>query len=327
MNLITNKHICITGATGFLSSHIIILLLQNNNYVHAITRNKELFEKEYLYYIKNIVNLKINNLKIFESNSDTKSFTEPLNNCEFLIHCASPVILKSFNNDLDNLKYIIEPSINYTENILTNITLNIKKVIFTSSTCAIYNNNKKIYTNEDWCNIKDKDPYTISKILSEKKAWEIYNKQKDNLDHWDLIVINPGRIIGPLIYKHKIPDSYYSINELLNYYNIHTNTITNYYSSFCDVRDVAKIHIIFLNNNIPINRYIISFEIKSLIDYHNIITTIEKYKKYNNILFNNNSELFEFCMKNTNNYLSNFKYISFEKSLLHSLFCINYNSK
>ena len=177
---IQNKCICITGASGFLSSHIIVLLLQNNNIVHTTTRNKQLFEDKYLIYIQNIVHDKIENLHIFEINN--YNFKEALNNCEYLIHCASPVILKPFETDDDNYKYIVEPSLKYTEHLLNSVSIesNIKKVIFTSSTCCIYNGKQEIYENTDWADETINDPYSVSKIVSEKKAWEIYFKQEGN---------------------------------------------------------------------------------------------------------------------------------------------------
>ena len=36
-------------------------------------------------------------------------------------------------------------------------------------------------------------PYTYSKIVAERAAWEIAGAQ----DRWDLVVINPGFVLGP----------------------------------------------------------------------------------------------------------------------------------
>ena len=44
----------------------------------------------------------------------------------------------------------------------------------------------------------DYQPYSLSKTLAEKKAWEIADAQSQ----WDLIVVNPCLVLGPAFNTH-----------------------------------------------------------------------------------------------------------------------------
>lgn len=303
------KKICISGASGYLASHTIIKLLENDFLVKGLTRNKQQFYLDYYDCLKkHLTNTnKLSNLEIIEYNYECledDKLINILNDCNCLIHCASPVILNDFNDISMNMSEIINPAIKYTEAILTaSLFTNIKKVIFVSSTTTIYDGTKTKYNSDYFADLtKIKDAYSISKIKSEKLAWKIYNENKK----WELVVVNPGRIIGPVIYN-KIPESYCSIIEAIHLSKTTENEgINNYYSSYCDVRDVANI-IVYGVDNLNTNRYIISFEIKEFKDYCDLLTD----KKYNYIFKDN---IFEY-----DNSFKDYKYIPFEKSIKDSL--------
>ena len=67
---------------------------------------------------------------------------------------------------------------------------NVKKIVVTSSVAAIiYGHTKLNFNEEDWTDL-DKKPsaYSKAKTLAERKAWEIYEKNKDKIK---LTCINP----------------------------------------------------------------------------------------------------------------------------------------
>ena len=79
------EKICITGASGYLASHIIIKLLNDNYYVKSLTRNKENFMLNYYNYLIPYTN-NIYNLEIIEYNyelSDNGYLINILNECNF----------------------------------------------------------------------------------------------------------------------------------------------------------------------------------------------------------------------------------------------------
>lgn len=285
-----HKKICITGATGYLASHLICKLLPNN-ILHVITRNKEYFIQHCvpaIYAKDSDLSNSIINLHVFESDYTNEiPIIQALTGCDYLIHCASPVILNKYMDAELNNTNIINPAIRITETLLNCVNkTSISTVLYTSSTCAVYSKYKRKMSSIDWADDSNTDPYTISKLLSEKKAWELSQNAK-----WKLIVMLPGRIIGPLIYKN-IPESYISITEVINSGNL----LVNYHSSYCDVRDVVNIYEVFLEKNVSQGRYIISFSVHPLKDYYDIINTI---KPLPSKLFMHIDDIFEFDMSST----------------------------
>lgn len=260
-----NKTICITGATGFLASHLICKLLPYNT-LHVTTRNKSYFISNCLPKLSKIVDT--SSLKIFECDyTSEETILEALHGCDSLIHCASPVILTSYPDDERNQTYIINPALQITENVLRCVNkTSINLVLYTSSTSAIYSASKKFMTKNDWADESSSDPYTLSKVLSEKRAWELSATAK-----WKLVVLLPARIIGPTIYS-SLPESYISIFEILN---TTKSELLNYHSSFCDVRDVCNIYALFLEKTPKSGRYIISFDIVPLVAYYNAVRQIK----------------------------------------------------
>ena len=344
------QKVCITGASGYVASHIMIKLLEQKFHVIGLTRNKSDFLFNHFDCLKKKTSY-INNLEIIEYDNnvtyDSKNNTleNILFNCDYLIHGASPVILDSSWNE-ENIQKIINPATKYTEDILkASLKTKIKKVIFISSTITIYDGTKDFYGSNDWADESYfHDAYTLSKIKSEKIAWKIYEENKK----WELVVFNPGRIIGPIIYN-KIPESYCSIIEAIKLkekqtlFPIHVN---NYYSSFCDVRDVAEIIVGSLPNK-KTSRNIISFEIKEFKDYCKVLHLCTSFRslktppkgavsfgfeqgdtdcalemrngvKIPNLLFIQNESIFEY-----ENSFKKHTFIDFEKSVKDSINSMN----
>ena len=55
-----------------------------------------------------------------------------------------------------------------------------------------------MYTENDWGDLKTAQPYTKSKILAERAAWDfIEERKKANLKVFELATINPSFIFGP----------------------------------------------------------------------------------------------------------------------------------
>ncbi len=112
----------------------------------------------------------------------------------------------------------------------------------TSSLAAVSGDNyenDRIYTEDDYASPDNAQAYTKSKILSEKAAWDFV---KEKQDCFELVVINPGFIIGPLI-TNSTSASMEPVKMLLNK---KTPFLANVYFPGVDVRDVANAHIVAL---------------------------------------------------------------------------------
>lgn len=58
-------------------------------------------------------------------------------------------------------------------------------------------------TENDWngkSSLENNQGYALSKLLAEKAAWAFVERVKPTT--WDMVVLNPGLIFGPMLSKH-----------------------------------------------------------------------------------------------------------------------------
>lgn len=196
----TQKKVFITGATGFLASHCIKLLLEKNYYVIASTR---CLKNPLIKELKKITPNAKENLKIIKSDLlDPEIWKKNLKGCDYLLHLASPVFMKAPEDENE----ILRPAIEGTKNILeAAIINNLKKVVLTSSIAAVQkkkekNNNWK--TSKDFSDFKSADLYTRSKVGAELQALELVEKYKQKLN---LSIICPGIILDEILTSRRSP--------------------------------------------------------------------------------------------------------------------------
>ncbi|MBT8351111.1 MAG: NAD-dependent epimerase/dehydratase family protein, partial [Deltaproteobacteria bacterium] len=194
-----SKPVMITGATGYVAGQIVNKLLNEGITVHATVRDPENAEK--LRYLNEIAENSSGSIKFFKADLlEDGSYAKAMAGCQILFHTASP-----FKIDVtDPQKELIDPAKLGTRNVLeeANRTESVIKVVLTSSCAAIYGDNADlqktpngIFTEDIWNTSSSLDhaPYSYSKTLAEKEAWEM-NK---NQNRWELVTINPTLVIGP----------------------------------------------------------------------------------------------------------------------------------
>ena len=205
-----SKPVLVTGANGYVASWLVKKLLDKGFNVHAAVRNPD--DKEKIAHLKEASNTSKGSIKFFATDLlSPDSYKEAMEGCGLVYHTASP-----FTIDVkDPQKELIEPAVNGTANVLNTAKENtsVKRVVVTSSCAAIYtdavdtiNAPEGSLTEEVWNTTAsiDYQPYSLSKTLAEKKAWEIADKQSQ----WDLIVINPCLVLGPALNpKHTTSES------------------------------------------------------------------------------------------------------------------------
>ena len=242
MKINKSKPVMLTGATGYVGGRIAEKLLEEGHTVHAPIRNPE--SKEKTKYLDALVSKTNGQLKYFKADLlEMGSYDEAMQNCELVIHCASPFIMSTQNPQKD----LVDPALKGTENVLNsaNKTESVKRIVLTSSCVAMYGDAKdtREYPNEtmtesNWNTTSSlkKSPYNFSKVLAEKKAWEIQEQQ----DQWDLVTINPSFVLGPGISPTATSESYNIMKQMgdgtfkMGAADINIGCV--------DVRDVAEAH-------------------------------------------------------------------------------------
>jgi len=241
--------ICVTGATGFIASHIIAQLLNEGYKIHATVRS--LKESSKFKYLQDLD--KDSKMILFEANlNQDGSFDDAITGCDYILHTASPYAL----NVKDPQKDLVDPAVQGTINVLNSCLKNhdIKKVVITSSMAAVTDSpvNDYVYTEDDW-NIDSsltRNPYYYSKVLAEKAAWKWMT---ENTPKFELVVINPSVVMGPEMNPTALNTSNGMIVDFM------TGKYPGIFQlgwGIVDVRDVAKAHLLAIKNPKSRGRYI-----------------------------------------------------------------------
>lgn len=237
--------VLVTGGTGYLASWIVKQLLDDGITVRTTVRNKANKER-YTHLLEAAKNSK-GTLEVFEADLLLiDSFSEAMKDCELVIHTASPFKIRGLK-DAD--KELVQPALHGTRNLLATVNKisTVKRVVLTSSVVAMYGDaidvqkeKDGILTEKAWnksSSVKHQ-PYPYSKTLAEKEAWKLAEQQ----DRWDLVVINPGFILGPSLSKRTDSTSINLMIELASG-KFKSGVPAGKHASV-DVRDVAKAHIL-----------------------------------------------------------------------------------
>ncbi len=125
--------------------------------------------------------------------------------------------------------------------VLTNST--IKRVVLTSSIAAVaeFSSSKnKLFDETDWPDVNLIPPYEKSKALAEQAAWNfVRERQRNNLPCFELAVINPGFVLGPILHDGEGT----SMSIMKNLLERQAPMLPNISFGTCDVRQVALAHI------------------------------------------------------------------------------------
>ena len=196
-----SKPVLVTGANGYVASWLVKKLLEDGLTVHAAVRNPS--KKEKVTHLDKLAAENPGEIKYFDCDLlKLNSYKEAMEGCELVYHTASPFSLDTQNPQ----KELIEPAVMGTENVLKSVNEveSVKRVVLTSSCAAIYtdaidtqNTPNKEITEDMWNTTASLEyqPYSFSKTIAEKRAWEIRNLQK----RWDMVTINPSLVLGPAL--------------------------------------------------------------------------------------------------------------------------------
>lgn len=231
------KVVCVTGASGYIASWLVKLLLQRGYTVKATVRDPNDPKKtEHLLALEGAKE----RLHLFKANLlEEGSFDSVVDGCDGVFHTASPVVLIVD----DPQAQLIDPALKGTMSVLGSCAKvpSVKRVVVTSSMASVAFNGKPlapdVLVDESWfsdpvfCE-KSKLWYMLSKTLAEEAAWKF---AKEN--GIDMVTINPGWVIGPLLQ----PTLNLSVEEVLKL--LKGDTFPNKTHRWVDVRDVAMAHI------------------------------------------------------------------------------------
>ena len=239
-----NKKVLLTGISGYIGNHCAVELLKNGYSVKGSVRS--LSKKEQVVNsIKKEVDPK-DNLEFCELNllSDD-GWDEAVKGCDFVMHVASPFI----NMEPKDENEYIRPAVDGTMRALKAAkSAGIKRVVLTSSMVSMLGNADKSIDIDSgtWTNIKGKNvsAYSKSKTLAEQAAWNFIKDQTDNTK-MELAVVNPGPVFGPSLSGDLSGASMSMFTQMVQG---KMPMVPQASINMSDVRDIAKIHVLALEN-------------------------------------------------------------------------------
>ncbi|MEZ4853256.1 NAD-dependent epimerase/dehydratase family protein [Flavobacterium sp.] len=258
--------ILVTGGTGLVGSHLLVKLLQNNEQVKAIYRNKESLKAVKLvfeYY---------NALPLFDSIEWIKADINDIPSLETafmgitkVYHCAAFISFDA--KDKDKLHKV---NIEGTANLVNCcIDFSVQKLCHVSSVAALGDateNEATITEETEWNPEVLHHDYAISKYAAEMEVWRGFQ------EGLQVVIVNPGVIFG-----YGFPDK--GSSSVIQSLKKGNPFYTKGNFGMVAVEDVVAIMYQLMNSAISGERYTLVAENKTFQEVLNLIAGILKVKK------------------------------------------------
>ncbi|CAJ0565964.1 unnamed protein product, partial [Mesorhabditis spiculigera] len=226
--------VLVTGASGYIASHCVKLLLNEGYTVRGTVRSLKNPKK--VDPIKKLD--QDGQLELVEADlMDADSWPEAVRGCDYVLHVASPFPIVATE---ETIKTAISGTLNVLKACQNEPS--VKKVVLTSSCAAVNEGNDPLLTYDEtsWTNVDSPavDFYAKSKTLAEKAAWEFVDNIKEG-NKFKLTTINPTLVVGPPL----IDEQGASITVIRRFLNGEMPAVPALSLALVDVRDVAKAHV------------------------------------------------------------------------------------
>ncbi|KAK5131145.1 hypothetical protein LTR08_001293 [Meristemomyces frigidus] len=237
--------VLVTGGSGFVGSHCILLLLERGYRVRTTVRSLSRSDRvRQMLEAGGASSEKVQGVEFVAADlSSDGGWTEASGGCSYVLHVASPLPAFDPKNEDD----LIVPTREGTLRALraAKAAGTVKRVVVTSSVSAVgyghADRGAKPFTEEDWTVLEKPlipiTAYHKSKTLAERAAWDFIEKDGGEME---LAVVNPVGIFGPIL---AAKDYATSIELVVRLMNGQLPGLPQLSMGIVDVRDVADLHL------------------------------------------------------------------------------------
>lgn len=243
----------VTGATGILGRVIVLELLKKGRNVRASKRpgsNLNDVKHSYSFYTEDPEGFFSKIEWVDVDFDDQDSLQEALKDVDEVYHCAAKV-----GFDPKDDKEMYHTNVKGTENLLYACEgSNVKKFLHVSSIAVLdtFNEKGELDESSDFNPKEEHSAYAISKHLAEMEVW------RASAEGLNTVIVNPGMIIGSGNWGQSSGDIFPTFEK--NSFTFSGGT------SYVDVRDVARISVELMDQNIFGERFILISDNKRYAD-------------------------------------------------------------
>jgi len=241
--------IAVSGASGFLGSYVVCMLLEKGKEVRAFRRASMLDEFEYIFYSyfgnathEQREHYKLKLTWVVADVLDIPSLETALEGVEEVYHCAAIVSFEQKHRD-----HLMKVNIEGTANMV-NISLQkgVKKFCHVSSIAALGRAKSGDEVNEQtrWVDSKHNSNYAVSKYLAEMEVW------RGAEEGLNVTIVNPGVILGAGDWTKGSCKLFRLVWKGMRFY-------TNGVNGYVDVRDVARAMITLTERSVFGKRFVL----------------------------------------------------------------------
>lgn len=245
--------VCVTGASGYIGSHVTATLLARGHRVRATVRAPD--DPLRTAHLRALAEGSPGALELVAADLlDPASLDAAIDGCAIVVHTAAVARFTA----KDPQRAIVDPSVEGMNNVLSAIRKagSVRKVVQTSSVATLYAqaDPERIVDERAWnteVTLRD-DPYGLGKTLAERSLWQF----DEAVDEVDVVSILPAMVFGPVMTKAHLRTSPSVLRDLLvgtfpAVPRVHLNVV--------DARDVAEAHALAVEGEAT-GRFILSHE-------------------------------------------------------------------
>lgn len=252
--------VLVTGCSGYIGLHVCKQAVDAGHTVRGTVRSKGNALK------CDPVLAAVPGIELVEADllSDD-GWAEAVKGVDFVLHVASPFPLQAPANENELIRPAVEGTLRVLKAAVAETS--IKRVVLTSSVAAVSGGHEKtdklaategcgedkVWSEEDWSRVEGCEAYAKSKTLAEMAAWKYVKEEQPEGRNLELVVINPGFVVGPALIK--APCS--SVNVISRLLKGELPMVPKLHMNCVDVRDVAKAHIEAMEKPVAGQRFLL----------------------------------------------------------------------